>query len=85
MQVIGKNILVIVQEEQSQTKGGILMTGIDNLELRYKKAIVTHVGTDVSVVKNGDVVFYDRAAGHNIRLHEDIYLMIHEKDLVVVL
>jgi len=42
------------------------------------------VGTDVSGVKQGDVIFYDRHAGHKIEIKKQSYRVIKAQDVVVV-
>lgn len=37
MKLIGLNILIVPQEEETKSKGGLLMTATDSKELRYKK------------------------------------------------
>lgn len=61
------------------------MSATDKNELRYKKATVVSVGTDVANVKPGSFIYFDRAAGHSIRVNEDLYTVILERDIVVVL
>jgi co-chaperonin GroES (HSP10) len=83
--VIGKNILIVPQESESKSKGGLIMSVSDAAELRYKKATVVAAGSAVDGIKPGSFIYFDRAAGHSIRINEDLYTVITEKDVVVVL
>jgi co-chaperonin GroES (HSP10) len=83
--VIGKNILIVPQESESKSKGGLIMSVSDAAELRYKKATVVAAGSTVDGIKPGAFIYFDRAAGHSIRINEDLYTVITEKDVVVVL
>jgi co-chaperonin GroES (HSP10) len=85
MKLIGLNILIVPQEEETKSKGGLLMTATDSKELRYKKATVVSVGNQVDGIKPGDIIYFDRAAGHVIRINEDLYTIITIRDVVVVL
>lgn len=85
MRVIGPNILIVPQEEETKTKAGLLMSASDTKELRYKKATVVSVGTTVEGVMPGNFIYFDKAAGHTIRVNEDLYTVITIRDVVVVL
>lgn len=85
MRVIGQNILIVPQEEETKTKGGLLMSASDTKELRYKKATVVSVGNMVEGVMPGNFIYFDKAAGHTIRVNEDLYTVITIRDVVVVL
>jgi co-chaperonin GroES (HSP10) len=85
MKLIGKNLLIVPQAEEIKSKGGLIMTSSDENELRYKKATVVSAGTLVDGIKPGSFIYFDRAAGHSIRINEDLYTVITEKDVVVVL
>ena len=85
MKVIGNNILIVPQEEETKTKGGLLMSASDTKELRYKKATVVAVGDLADSVRPGNFIYFDKAAGHGIRVNEDMYTVIRLQDVVVVL
>jgi co-chaperonin GroES (HSP10) len=85
MKLIGQNILIVPQEEETKSKGGLLMTASDTKELRYKKATVVSVGNLVEGVQPGNFIYFDKAAGHAIRINEDLYTVITIRDVVVVL
>lgn len=85
MKVIGLNILVVPLEEETKTKGGLLMSASDTKELRYKKATVVAVGDLATSVKPGNFIYFDKAAGHGIRVNDDMYTVIRLQDVVVVL
>lgn len=85
MKVIGLNILVVPLEEETKTKSGLLMSASDTKELRYKKATVVAVGDLATSVKPGNFIYFDKAAGHGIRVNDDMYTVIRLQDVVVVL
>jgi len=85
MKAVGKYIVITEIIEQHKTESGILLTSDDSNQLRYKKGIIVVPGTDVSVVKKDDLVFYDKNAGHKMMLNEEMVTIISERDIVVVL
>ena len=42
-------------------------------------------GTEVSVLDEGDFIFYDKRSGYSMILNDEPYTIIQEKDVVVVL
>ena len=52
---------------------------------RYKKAEVIKPGTNVDVINEGDIIYYDGAAGHQMLINDNPYTVIQERDVVVVL
>jgi co-chaperonin GroES (HSP10) len=85
MQPIGKYIVVSNIEEEIKTDGGLLLSAQDTSEFRYKKAKVIEAGTDVSVIKSGDIVHYDKSHSFTMVIHNHHYTIIQERDVVIVL
>lgn len=84
MKPIGKYIAVINIDEEITTSSGIVLSGEDANQLRYKKATVVKPGTDVTVIAEGDVVYYDKGHGFTMLIGEQQYTIIRETDVVVV-
>jgi co-chaperonin GroES (HSP10) len=88
MKPIGPYILVTEIKEEIKTDSGLLLSILssnDAKELRYKKAQVNAVGTDVSNVLADDLVYYDSRAGYTMIIDEKQYTVISLRDIVVVL
>lgn len=85
MKPIGKYIVIKKVEEQLKTKSGLLLSQEDASNFRYKKGEVVKPGTDVSVIKEGDVIYYDKSAGYTMFIKDTSYTVISERDVVVVL
>ena len=85
MKAIGKYIVITEIKEQQKTESGILLTSDDSNLLRYKKGLIKIPVTEVSVVSEGDVIYYDKNAGHKMMLEEEVVTIIYERDIVVVL
>jgi len=86
MKAVGKNI-IIQKEKQgiSKTKGGLLLTEKTREDLRYNKAKVISIGSEVVGINKSDNIFYDKHAGHDIEYNKNIYQVIKMQDVVIVL
>jgi len=85
MKVLNKYILAQKVAEQKQTKSGLLLTGEDSSEMRYHKATVFDVGIQVTGIQYGDTILYDKVNSHDVLINETRYVILQEKDVVVVL
>ncbi len=86
MQAIGIYLVIKeIKEKTTKTKGGLLLTDKLKEDIRYRKGIIKSVGELVKGVKAGDSIFYDKHAGFNIELDKEIYLVIKQQDVVIVL
>ena len=85
MQPIGKYIAIKPVEEELKTKSGLILSAQDAEEFRYKKGLVVKPGSDVSVIKDNDLIYYDRNAGHTMLIDNEQITIIQERDVVVVL
>jgi co-chaperonin GroES (HSP10) len=85
MKPIGKNIILKTIDEDVVTDSGLILSGDDANQLRYKKGLVVAPGTDVSVISEGDVIYYDKAHGYTMIIRDTQYTIIQERDVVVVL
>jgi len=84
-QPINKYILVTTIDEQIKTESGLLLTGSDADKFRYKKGLVVKPGTNVEVIKENDLIYYDKGAGYTMLIDNIPYTIIREADVVVVL
>ena len=87
MKAINDYVIVdIVKEEPKKVSGLILTDETDETDEsnRYKKANIISVGNLVEGIKNGDVVFYDKHAGHDIGYDDELYRVIRMRDIVLV-
>jgi len=86
MKAVGKYIVIEpIKEVDVQTKGGLILAEKQREDVRYRKAKVIEPGSDVSVLKKGDKVYYDRSSGFNIEIKKEEYKVIKEHDVVVIL
>jgi len=86
MKAIGKYIVIKpIKEQDKKTKGGLILAESQREDIRYRKAEVIEPGTDVSVLDKGDKIYYDRAAGFDVEIQKNIYKVIQEHDVVIML
>ena len=86
MRAIG-NYLVIqeIKEKPTKTKGGLILTDKIKEDIRYRRGVVKSVGSLVQGVKANDNIYYDKHAGFNVEIDENIFLVIKQQDVVIVL
>jgi co-chaperonin GroES (HSP10) len=86
MKAIGNNIVILPRKEGlSKTENGLLLKEKDKENIRYKEAIVVSVSEDIKCLKEADVIYYDKAAGHGIEFDGHEYQVIRLQDVVIVL
>ena len=86
MKAVG-NYLVIqeIKEKPTKTKGGLILTDKIKEDIRYRQGVVKSVGSLVQGVKVDDNIYYDKHAGFNVEIDENIFLVIKQQDVVIVL
>ena len=86
MKAIGNNIVILPRKERlSKTENRLLLKEKDKENIRYKEAIVVSVSEDIKCLKEADVIYYDKAAGHGIEFDGHEYQVIRLQDVVIVL
>ena len=85
MKPVGKYIVIKTIEEEIKTSSGLLLSATDVDEFRYRKGYVIKPGTDVSVVKPEDIIYYYKNSGFTMFIDEEPYTIIQERDVVIVL
>ena len=85
MKPIGKYIVVSNIDEEIVTGSGLVLSGEDVNQMRYKKAEVIASGTEVTDIKTGDVLYYDKGRSFTMVIEEAHCTIIREGDVVVVL
>ena len=72
-----------IKTEQKKVAGLIMTENIDD-DNRYIKAKAISVGNLVEGIKDGDVVYYDKHAGHGVQYEETLYYVIRNVDVVLI-
>ena len=84
MQAINDYVIVDKIKEEPKKVSGLILTDQTDEDNRYKKANIISVGNLVEGVKEGDVIFYDKHAGHDIGYNDELYRVIRMRDIVLV-
>lgn len=82
---INKYIVIKKINEEVETESGLLLSSKDVSDMRYAKADVVKVGTNVDTVLDGQIIYFDKSAGHTLLINNEPYTIIKEADVVVVL
>lgn len=82
---IGKFIVIKTIDEELKTESGLILSGEDVNQMRYKRGLVIQAGTDVPFIKEDDEIYYDKAHGFTMLIEDKQYTIITERDVVVVL
>ena len=84
MKPIGKYLVVKDIQENVKTESGLILSGEDTNQLRYKRGMVIAPGTDVDAIEEGDELYYDKAHSFTMLINDMQYTIIQERDVVVV-
>jgi len=77
--IIAKNI-----KTEPKKLAGLIMTDNTDVDNRYIKAEIISTGHLVEGIKEKDVVYYDKHAGHSIQHEEILYQVIRSGDVVLI-
>ena len=84
MKAVNHYVVVDKIKETEKKVGGLIMTEDNNDDVRYFKGKVISIGNLVEAIKEEDVVWYDRHAGHGIEFGDKFYFVIKASDIVLV-
>lgn len=84
MKPIGKYIVVAQLDESVTTESGLVLSGEDVNQFRYKRGVVVEPGTEVSNIVKGDKIYYDKAHSFTMMISGSQYTILRESDVVVV-
>ena len=76
--------LVVENIKEPKKVGGLLITEELDEDHRYSKAEVISVGNLVEGIKENDIVYYDKHAGHSIQYEDILYYVIKIGDVVLI-
>ena len=80
------NNYIIVQNIKTEPKkvAGLIMTEELDDDNRYIKAEVISAGNLVEGIKEKDIVYYDKHAGHGVQYKDILYHVIRSGDVVLI-
>ena len=84
MQAINDYVIVDKTKEGPKKVGGLILTDETDETNRYRKAKIISVGNMVEIVTKGDIIYYDKHAGHDIGYNDELYKVIRMRDIVLV-
>ena len=84
MQAINYFIVISKIKEAPKKVGGLELTEDQNKDVRYLKAEVMSVGDKVQGIEPGNIIRYDKHAGHGIEWNDELYHVINLGDVVIV-
>ena len=86
MRAVGKYIIIEKDNKTTKkTNGGLILDESNREDIRYRKAIVINVGSEVIAIKEKDEIYYDRHACFSVEIGEDEFKVIKEQDVVIIL
>lgn len=85
MKAIGSFVVIKKQPEEVKNKSGLIITEYVDKDIRYKLAEVVSVGESVKGLQQGDKIYYDSAAGSDIRIDGEKFTVVPDRQIVVVL
>ena len=79
------NYYIVVKNIKEPKKvGGLLITDSVDEENIYNKAKVISVGNLVEGIKEKNIIYYDKHAGHSIQYEDILYYVIKIGDVVLI-
>ena len=84
MKAVNNYIIVEKIKQGPKTVAGLIMTEELDDDNRYVKATVISTGNLVEGIKDNDVVFYDKHAGHGVQYKDILYHVIRSGDVVLI-
>ena len=84
MKAINHYIIIENIKEGPKKVSGLIMTDDTDVDNRYLKAKIISIGNLVEGLKDEDIVYYDKHAGHDISYKEKLHRVIRSGDVVLV-
>jgi co-chaperonin GroES (HSP10) len=84
MKAVNHYIVVQNIKEEPKKVAGLIMTDETDIDNRYIKANVISTGNLVEGIKEKDIVYYDKHAGHAVQHKDILYQVIRSGDVVLI-
>ena len=84
MKAINYYIIIEKIKEAPKKVGGLELTEKQDSDVRYLKGRVISVGDKIEGLNEGDIIRYDKHAGHGIEWIDTLYYVITVKDVVII-
>ena len=84
MKAVNHYLIIEPIKEGPKKVGGLILTDEINEDNRYIKAKVISIGHNVEGIKENDIIYYDKHAGHGIQHKDKFYGVIKQQDVVLI-
>ena len=84
MKAVNHYLIIEPIKEGPKKVGGLILTDEANEDNRYIKAKVISIGHNVEGIKENDIIYYDKHAGHGIQHKDKFYGVIKQMDVVLI-
>ena len=84
MKAINHYLIIERIKDKPVKVAGLILTEEVDEENMYLKAKVISIGNLVEGLKDGDIIYYDKHAGHGISWKDILYQVIRDRDVVLV-
>jgi len=84
MKAVNYYIIVEKIKEKPTSESGFVLTETQNEDVRFVKGRVESIGDQITGIKENDIVWFDKHAGHGIEFNDNYYLVIKHGDVVIV-
>ena len=84
MKAINNYIIVEIIKTEPKKVAGLIMTEELDDDNRYIKAKVISTGNLVEGIKEKDIIYYDKHAGHGVQYKDILYQVIRSGDVVLI-
>ena len=84
MKAVNHYLIIEPIKEGPKKVGGLILTEEVNEDNRYLKAKVISIGNLVEGIKEDDIIYYDKHAGHGIQHKDKFYGVIKQMDVVLI-
>ena len=84
MKAVNNYIIVENLKEGPKKVAGLILTEDVDSDNRYIKAKVISTGNLVEGIKDNNIVYYDKHAGHGVQYKDILYQVIRSGDVVLI-
>ena len=84
MKAVNHYLIIKPIKEGPKKVAGLILTEELNEDNRYVKAKVISIGNLVEGIKEDDIIYYDKHAGHGIQHKDKFYGVIKQMDVVLI-
>lgn len=84
MRAVNDYVVILPIKEEPKNVGGFIITESTTKDIRYLKGEIISVGNLTEGLKEKNIIYYDKHAGHSISFDGNWYSVIKQRDIVVV-